>query len=119
MRLLRLRLLRRLRHQFRNLRPHRLRRLRHQLYNLRLHLRPSLNLRRHLHLRPHLRRLQHQLLNLRLHLRPSLNLRLRQLHNRRQHLHRPHVLPQPLQLQRERRPRPMFRTNFCHQLCVV
>jgi hypothetical protein len=81
------------------LRPHRLRRLRHQLCNLCPHL--------HLHL--HL----HQLLNLRLHLR------LRQLHNRRQHLHRPHVLPQPLQLQRERRSRQMFRTNFCHQLCVV
>ena len=94
MRLLRLRLLRRLRHR-------------------------SLNLRRHLHLRPHLRRLQHQhqLLNLRLHLRPSLSLRLRQLHNRR--LHRPLDQPRRLQLQRERRSRQMFRTNFCHQLCVV
>ena len=85
------------------LRLHRLRRLPHQLRNLR----------RHLHLRPHLRRLQHQhqLLNLRLHLRPSLNLRL--------HLHRPHVQPRRLQLQRERRSRQVFRTNFCHQLCVV
>ena len=74
-------------------RPHRLRRLRHLLYSLHLHL--------HLHL--------HQLLNLRRHLRPSLN----------QHLHRLHDQPQPLQLRRERRSLQMFRTNFCHQLCVV
>ena len=90
MRLLRLRLLRRLLHQLRN-------------------LRPSLNLRQHRRLR--------QLHNPHLH-RP-LDLRLRQLHNRRLHQHRPLDLPQQLPLQRELRSRQMFRTNFCHQLCVV
>ena len=85
----------------------------------RLHLRQLLNLRPSLNLRrlPRLR----QLHNPRQRLRPLLNLRrhqhLRQLHSPR--LHRPLDLPQQLPLQRELRSRQMFRTNFCHQLCVV
>ena len=72
-----------------------------------------------------LRRLLHQLRNQRPHrlrrrLHQLLNLRLHQLHNRRLHqLRRPHVPPRRLQLQHERRSRQVFRTNFCHQLCVV
>jgi hypothetical protein len=65
--------------------------------------------------RQHLLHSQHPLLNLHRRLRrhPHLSLSLR----RRQ---RPSLdQPQRLQLQRERRSRQMFRTNFCHQLCVA
>ncbi|MFM8722246.1 MAG: hypothetical protein ACKOEJ_05970, partial [Acidimicrobiaceae bacterium] len=73
----------------------------------------------HPHKHPRPRKHPRQLRNPRLRLRPSLSLRLRQLLNLRLHLRPSLDQPRRLQLQRERRSRQMFRTNFYHQLCVV
>jgi hypothetical protein len=71
--------------------------------------------------RQHLLHSQHPLLNLhrrlRRHPHPHLSLSLHQHQRLRQR--RSLDQPQRLQLQRERRSRQMFRTNFCHQLCVA